>query len=1020
MEITLSNFLSYDDNDGAGYTFDFRDHRLWSISGDNGAGKSTLFDVITYTLFGQHRGGAQRDEELLNKKASNFSCSFTFGHKGVLYRVTRTLSKRIKRNGEAAYQPAAQVDWYDVSADAWRQRPDTDTMRALEEYIRSLLGFDYETFISSVLLLQGESDKLIRAQPSRRFQHLSGILDLSRFRHLEDRAKLRAAEAKSQRDVLNQQVLAQGIPSEEDVRVAQKSSEEAHQRYTYTAAMLAAARSFTARVEGYWLLDTRRDAVAARVTAMIDAQQHAEATRADAKLKRELLEVIPRLHDAHTCLCEADEADRRAVAARVEADTIDVEAATAALATLSAAHTNAEQECSALKQRRRKLNQEMRDLQPERKLAQELAAVDTSIAAAEASIADLDRRLLELPTVAARAERLESLVNGQRLMTAYVSVRERLANTVDGQDAAGLAAVERAAKKARVDAETMLESLRTSLSEAHLTAGSVRGELEAAKRALEEREQARGEGTCSRCGQKVTAQHIKKEIADCQAAVRALEAKRDEADRRVSDEKNSVAAAESMLPSLRQAEQKARERLQDFGRLTLELEELDGDEAMLALPGDCQAALHGPLAALGAAVRGFTAEAKERPQAARLHQALLTAQTERGRADRSRADAAERQAQILARISRERVAAVEARAETLDQECREVDEQESVLDEQLDQAATRRAAAQEELAALRDRKSALEETARTDANEAQAKRETAESLCKRIDAAYLPPSAENITVLEQRRDGLGDAEERLRLLEEAERDLATARGQLEEIERAIAAVPMADRVPLDDAKAAELTAEESARGAEAERTEAHERAAALATKRAELLEMQTRVEHASETYRVYHRLSQLLGRSGIQLAVMKRDLAEIEKLANPLLSRVSGGNLQLRIECLPGRGNAEEITFRCVDSSSADEPLDVAFLSGGQKFRVAVALAAGIGQYAGLGGSLPSVIIDEGFGSLDESGRVEMLDAIREMADHFERIIVVSHTDSFHDPSLFPARYELRKDGRRIKVTASV
>jgi DNA repair exonuclease SbcCD ATPase subunit len=69
---------------------------------------------------------------------------------------------------------------------------------------------------------------------------------------------------------------------------------------------------------------------------------------------------------------------------------------------------------------------------------------------------------------------------------------------------------------------------------------------------------------------------------------------------------------------------------------------------------------------------------------------------------------------------------------------------------------------------------------------------------------------------------------------------------------------------------------------------------------------------------------------------------------------------------------------------------------------------------------MPSQIIDEGFGSLDEKGRRETLEQIREMSEHFERIIVVSHTESFHDPALFPARYELRKDGRRTLVSMAV
>ena len=110
VEVSLKNFLGYDDNGGEGYRFDFRDHRLWSISGDNGAGKSAIFDVITYSLFGRHRGGASRDEELLRKGATEMSCSFSFEHNNRLYRITRTLKKRTRRSGLVAHERACQLD----------------------------------------------------------------------------------------------------------------------------------------------------------------------------------------------------------------------------------------------------------------------------------------------------------------------------------------------------------------------------------------------------------------------------------------------------------------------------------------------------------------------------------------------------------------------------------------------------------------------------------------------------------------------------------------------------------------------------------------------------------------------------------------------------------------------------------------------------------------------------------------------------------------------------------------------
>ena len=93
------------------------------------------------------------------------------------------------------------------------------------------------------------------------------------------------------------------------------------------------------------------------------------------------------------------------------------------------------------------------------------------------------------------------------------------------------------------------------------------------------------------------------------------------------------------------------------------------------------------------------------------------------------------------------------------------------------------------------------------------------------------------------------------------------------------------------------------------------------------------------------------------------------------------------------------------------------FISGSQQFRTSVALAAGIGQYAGRGiGSVRSLIIDEGFGSLDSQGRQEMIDELRNLSNLMDRVIVVSHQEDFQDRTLFPTGYLLRKDGQRTTV----
>jgi DNA repair exonuclease SbcCD ATPase subunit len=167
----------------------------------------------------------------------------------------------------------------------------------------------------------------------------------------------------------------------------------------------------------------------------------------------------------------------------------------------------------------------------------------------------------------------------------------------------------------------------------------------------------------------------------------------------------------------------------------------------------------------------------------------------------------------------------------------------------------------------------------------------------------------------------------------------------------------------------------------------------------------------------YHRLADLLGRGGLQGYLMNTAIQGISHLANETLARISGGQLQIQILRQASVRGEGEIVIQATDLTSSDAPLDVQFISGSQQFRTSVALAAGIGQYAGRGiGSVRSLIIDEGFGSLDSQGRQEMIDELRNLSNLMDRVIVVSHQEDFQDRTLFPTGYLLRKDGQRTTV----
>lgn len=92
----------------------------------------------------------------------------------------------------------------------------------------------------------------------------------------------------------------------------------------------------------------------------------------------------------------------------------------------------------------------------------------------------------------------------------------------------------------------------------------------------------------------------------------------------------------------------------------------------------------------------------------------------------------------------------------------------------------------------------------------------------------------------------------------------------------------------------------------------------------------------------------------------------------------------------------DEAFALCVRQADKPTPTGVNYLSGSEKFRVAVSVALAIGRFAaGQARPLESVIIDEGFGSLDRDGLRAAADELNRLRQYLRRIIVVSHQEEF-------------------------
>ncbi len=159
-------------------------------------------------------------------------------------------------------------------------------------------------------------------------------------------------------------------------------------------------------------------------------------------------------------------------------------------------------------------------------------------------------------------------------------------------------------------------------------------------------------------------------------------------------------------------------------------------------------------------------------------------------------------------------------------------------------------------------------------------------------------------------------------------------------------------------------------------------------------------------------LEEAFGRNGIQAAIIDAARPEIEDEANRLLHRLTNGQLTLAIELQRpvqgGRATQDTLEIRVSDGASTRS---YEMFSGGEAFRIdlslRIALSRVLAQRAGA--ELRMLIVDEGFGTQDATGRDRIVEAFGVIAEEFDKVLVITHVDELKDA--FPVRIDVRKEG---------
>ena len=167
---------------------------------------------------------------------------------------------------------------------------------------------------------------------------------------------------------------------------------------------------------------------------------------------------------------------------------------------------------------------------------------------------------------------------------------------------------------------------------------------------------------------------------------------------------------------------------------------------------------------------------------------------------------------------------------------------------------------------------------------------------------------------------------------------------------------------------------------------------------------------ASDEQGVFDELAAAFGRKGVQALIIETAIPEIEEEANRLLGRMTDNRMHLTLETQSDYASREGVR-ETLDIRIADE-LGVRgyeMFSGGEAFRINLALRIALSRMLArrAGAPLPTLFIDEGFGTQDPAGRDRIVDALNAIRDDFERIIVITHIDELKEQ--FPARIQVEK-----------
>lgn len=171
---------------------------LFAITGQTGAGKTTLLDAITLALYGRvaRYGNAASPETIMSRHTGEAWAEVDFACASGSYRSLWQRQRAHKKPDGKLQNPRRQVIALPSGEILTEKIPEA------ERKIPELTGLDYDRFLRSVLLAQGEFTSFLKADARARTELLQEVTGTGIYRDISEAAYKRAEAARKACDLL--------------------------------------------------------------------------------------------------------------------------------------------------------------------------------------------------------------------------------------------------------------------------------------------------------------------------------------------------------------------------------------------------------------------------------------------------------------------------------------------------------------------------------------------------------------------------------------------------------------------------------------------------------------------------------------------------------------------------------------------------------------------------------------------------------------------------------------------------